>query len=700
MHKDMHTPTCRDNEDLALAEVWGPAGPFGGAAEPPAKKTRVQEALRVSDDPALNPLVFPAPEFDADDGLSLDALVPPAGGAFDLGPLEDLGPLGLPDPETPDDELAPFEVPVPTAHVATLPLKGRLRACYKEWKAIGAAGMVLDWIAHGYRIPFKEGPPSEPWRCEGNHTGAREHSTWLRQTIDELAQMGSIQRWEGPSPPMVVSPLNVVPKATPGKFRLILDLRRLNTTVEVDKFHMDTLARLRYLFRPGDWLFSADLQSGYYHLEIHPDHFTYLGFEFEGQYYVFTCLPFGLKSAPWAFTMLTRQLVRHWRRQGIRVVHYLDDFLWLVSSHSLALSLSARVVSDLARLGLLVNQEKSHLTPTQHLKHLGFIIDTMRMVFAVPEDRRQRLLTVAADLLVRAREGRATARLIGRVAGHILSLYLALGAIARLRSRFLYRDVYRASLGEISWDSRVPLSEEARQDVVFWTEALASLPPSPIHPPPPCPRHVLYTDAGEHSWGANLYLDTGHFTITERDQQPTPLIARERFPPEHCETSSTFRELLGIIGAVRAFAPQLVGHQVLFRTDSQCAVRLWHRQGSQRMGRDGDLFLHRLVLELDGLIKQLGIVPTFQWIPRDANELADFWSKYEDPADWEINHSIFAWLDRVWGPHTVDRMASARNARLRRFYSRNTLRKERKALIVSRFRIGVTRITLSTRTSI
>jgi hypothetical protein len=40
--------------------------------------------------------------------------------------------------------------------------------------------------------------------------------------------------------------------------------------------------------------------------------------------------------------------------------------------------------------------------------------------------------------------------------------------------------------------------------------------------------------------------------------------------------------------------------------------------------------------------------------------------------DYEINHSIFAWLDREseWGPHTVDRMASASNARLRRFYSR------------------------------
>jgi len=35
-----------------------------------------------------------------------------------------------------------------------------------------------------------------------------------------------------------------------------------------------------------------------------------------------------------------------------------------------------------------------------------------------------------------------------------------------------------------------------------------------------------------------------------------------------------------------------------------------------------------------------------------------------DYDDWMLNPMMFAWLDNLWGPHTIDRFASPRNAQI------------------------------------
>ena len=59
-----------------------------------------------------------------------------------------------------------------------------------------------------------------------------------------------------------------------------------------------------------------------------------------------------------------------------------------------------------------------------------------------------------------------------------------------------------------------------------------------------------------------------------------------------------------------------------------------------------------------------------EWIPREENVWADFYSRIIDYDDWSINHRVFEWIDGFWGPHTVDRFANSHNAQLDRFNSR------------------------------
>lgn len=53
-----------------------------------------------------------------------------------------------------------------------------------------------------------------------------------------------------------------------------------------------------------------------------------------------------------------------------------------------------------------------------------------------------------------------------------------------------------------------------------------------------------------------------------------------------------------------------------------------------------------------------------EWVPREENQLADYLSRIVDYDDWYLNPHIFTMLDRLWGPHTVDRFANHRNTHL------------------------------------
>ena len=53
-----------------------------------------------------------------------------------------------------------------------------------------------------------------------------------------------------------------------------------------------------------------------------------------------------------------------------------------------------------------------------------------------------------------------------------------------------------------------------------------------------------------------------------------------------------------------------------------------------------------------------------EWIPRERNELADYISCIIDHDDWFLDPAVYAALDGLWSPHTVDRFSSHYNAQV------------------------------------
>lgn len=72
-----------------------------------------------------------------------------------------------------------------------------------------------------------------------------------------------------------------------------------------------------------------DLKDAFRHIPIALAHRWLMGFEWHGQYYVETCLSFGLRTAPFLFNMFAEGL--HWLLllllPYLHLRHYPDDFI-------------------------------------------------------------------------------------------------------------------------------------------------------------------------------------------------------------------------------------------------------------------------------------------------------------------------------------------------------------------------------------
>jgi hypothetical protein len=80
---------------------------------------------------------------------------------------------------------------------------------------------------------------------------------------------------------------------------------------------------------------------------------------------------------------------------------YLDDWLLIAKSKESAIEDFHYVISILESLGFVINHDKSCGVPSQSIEHLGLIIDSLRLSFALPEDKLTKILTILETALSR-----------------------------------------------------------------------------------------------------------------------------------------------------------------------------------------------------------------------------------------------------------------------------------------------------------
>ena len=213
--------------------------------------------------------------------------------------------------------------------------------------------------------------------------------------------------------------MGAVPKGTEVKFGLIINMRYVNEYLMKKKFKLEGLVDLSDLDEKVDHAVPFDLTSGYYHVKLHPRTRTYTRFEWKGSYYFYTCLPFGLATAPWVFSKVMRELViYYWRKGCISVLPYLDNFLFSKKGKHVSLLLCRRVRKDFFDAGLIINESKSKLNPALCLRQMGFDVDMGEGKFRVLVDRWEALQS-KTDAILAARWGRVQARKLSSLTGTV-----------------------------------------------------------------------------------------------------------------------------------------------------------------------------------------------------------------------------------------------------------------------------------------
>jgi hypothetical protein len=499
-------------------------------------------------------------------------------------------------------------------------MRHRLRRHAGYWRSFLRSSVVLSWILSGIPLLWLQGPP--PPAIFPNHTSAVQHSAFVDQAIADL--ISTATALEVNEPPLVVSPLGVVPKPGSSKLRLIWDGRYVNSHLVCPQFKYETLADLPELLQPDDLLFSLDLKSGYHHCDMHEEFWQYLGFAWRGKYYVFTQLPFGLSIACWAFTKLMRQLLRKWRAAGHRCTGYIDDSL---HAHQTATGLrhfqTTLVLPDLVKCGFILSQEKCELTPSTCKKYLGMMVNTSLRVLQVPDSKRTRFLTAVQDA---QRGTRVHVKLLQHITGSLAAMSWAFGPIVRLYTRFLNAAISQARHPRDS----VPLSAEALAELHFWEISFDQFnghkqlwSPSFVHT-------IIHTDAS----GTNTFSFGGWGAWTTLNGDVAVAMGRWA-PSESAGASSTLLELKGLYLALRSFnrSGTLAHQTVLIKTDNAAVAALVSRGGSQSADK---MHLNDEVKDLFWYCIGAHITLLVEWIPREDNQQADLLSKFIDVDDWKV----------------------------------------------------------------
>ena len=80
-------------------------------------------------------------------------------------------------------------------------------------------------------------------------------------------------------------------------------------------------------------------------------------------------------------------------------------------------------------------------------------------------------------------------------------------------------------------------------------------------------------------------------------------------------------------------------------------VHYTDNQGVAAIVKSGStkVHLHKLAMEIFLLSKKHDVSIDIEWIPRSANEVADYLSKIVDIDDWCVRDSYFRAVDSMWG---------------------------------------------------
>ena len=357
---------------------------------------------------------------------------------------------------------------------------------------------------------------------------------------------------------------------------------------------------------PGTLLSKIDLKDAFRLIPINPSDWNLLGIHWKGKFYVDTCLPFGLRSAPYLFNRLSEAI--HWtltNNYGVQhLLHYLDDFLTAGPANSAICSQNLNAMLSLCeKINSPVKSSKIE-GPSTSLTFLGIHLDTVTMEASITAERKESLLQELRYLHSRHKcTKRQLLSLIGK---------LSFSCKVVPAGRIFIRRLIDLSTTVRQLHHHIRLTVDARLDLQWW---LTFLP---------------------HWSGRSLILDS-HWTLNTTMQLFTDASGNEgwgaywsgrwlqdHWSPEQLEMNIAWKELYAIVVAVHTWGNFWQRQKILFNCDNHTVVDIWEK-GSTKSPE-----IMSLVRLLYLCAAHHNINICIQHIPGTSNNIADAISRFQD----------------------------------------------------------------------
>ncbi len=378
----------------------------------------------------------------------------------------------------------------------------------------------------------------------------------LKERVDEFLDAQIIQ----PSNSGYNSPVWMVPKKEPGKWRLCIDFRALNKKIIHDPFPLPRIEETLEEFRGAEFISSADLFWGFYHVKVKPEDTHKLAFSTNEGRYEFTQLPMGLKIAPAVFQRMMNMVFSD--HIGKFMLVYMDDLIVYSPTAEKHLEHLEKLFSRMRHAGLRFKIDKCQFFKKQ-VKFLGFLISNKGISL---DPGKVKVVTNFPKPDKDVGELQSFLGMVGYFKRHIPNYAkIAKPLFDMLRGEEVHKKKrkgeVRAAYKKNEWG---PEQEEA------FTRLKEAVTTAPVLVYPDFNKpFILTTDASSYALGYVLSQDL------EDGEHPIAYGSRILKGAE-LNYSNTEREMLAVIKGMEHFRSYLYGRHFLVRTDHQ-AIPLIHK---------------------------------------------------------------------------------------------------------------------------
>uniref|UniRef100_A0A2A4K1K2 Reverse transcriptase domain-containing protein n=1 Tax=Heliothis virescens TaxID=7102 RepID=A0A2A4K1K2_HELVI len=522
---------------------------------------------------------------------------------------------------------------------------GRLSHFVRVWKREGAPLNILQTIT-GYVIPFVKKPPRIPFhpkiisRFETKKLNS-EIQTLIQQKVLEISTVQT----------GFLSTMFPVPKPD-NKVRPIINLKGLNKFLTPKKFRLLNHFKVPHFLQKKDFLIKIDISQAYFHIPVANRHRRFLSIVYQKKVFQFTCLPFGLSTAPLTFARVSNWIASRLRQMNIRVIVYLDDFL-IANQDPIKLQKDAfKTVQFLQKLGWIINMDKSLQVPSQRIEYLGIEWDTFHNTKALPKKKISSLRRDLNKLLSSQRWSWQSAKsLLGKL--NFASFVIPLG---KLHSRKIQRAANL--LPEKSARKKFPIPAKAFEECKWWMQNLEKK--DPLFKS--SETIFITSDASDQGWGAQI--NEKHISGVWDINQSQWHINK--------------KELFAVLLAVQSEKDSIKNKRVVVQSDNRTVIAYIKNQGGTRSSQ-----LTGLVYQLLTLTKKLHAEICPQYIPGIYNDVADSLSRQRSLSDWHLSMKVCNQIFQKWGVPEVDLFASKDSKVVPAYVSRDA--KDKDALFIDAF---------------